>query len=455
MDSSSWEFLNQTNNSRDDSAEKDSAEKCKQNSTSSQDSEKSKHVDSGLDSTLSFTNKSDDKDSVYESEMGTLNTQQEEQNKSQLAKSQDKIKDYVIQQLSTDQWMFGRMVSQFNECTQHVSSSQILSTLSNIRQFINGMKNYLVRHGEGELHQIIKEERMKLNSDEFLNVDLILEEIMHTLILGPLTVHLRESLRKHLTETRPKSQIDPLDPSSKPKNMSASTLTAFRECFVQMRNSISPLDKLAHLLTALKVIINSPLSLSDAEEFCAQLAHIIQELKMSDWVGIDLELMWNLLPQSVLRGLSNGEATYYLTLMSSAANLIRIGPNNFTQLDTSASLKSSSSTTSSTMMLTVYVIPESGKNHLVSKNVPLRNDSAKAKEICALLTHMVGVSNPTDYGLYSIVDGEESQLGEDEQPLLILDQARLQGRQFCAFAFQRKDSQNAWPLQMGIDLSKS
>ena len=57
MDSSSWEFLNQTNNSRDDSAEKDSAEKCKQNSTSSQDSEKSKHVDSGLDSTLSFTNK--------------------------------------------------------------------------------------------------------------------------------------------------------------------------------------------------------------------------------------------------------------------------------------------------------------------------------------------------------------------------------------------------------------
>ena len=49
----------------------------------------------------------------------------------------------------------------------------------------------------------------------------------------------------------------------------------------------------------------------------------------------------------------------------------------------------------------------------------------------------------------------ESHLGEDEQPLLILDQARIQGRQFCAFAFQRKDSQNAWPLQMGIDLSKS
>ena len=48
-----------------------------------------------------------------------------------------------------------------------------------------------------------------------------------------------------------------LDPSCKPKNMSTSTMSAFRECFVQMRNSISPLDKLAHLLTALKVIVNS------------------------------------------------------------------------------------------------------------------------------------------------------------------------------------------------------
>ena len=61
---------------------------------------------------------------------------------------------------------------------------------------------------------------------------------------------------------RPQSTAKPkpdsiLDPSCKPKNMSATTMTAFRECFVQMRNSISPLDKLAHLLTALKVIVNS------------------------------------------------------------------------------------------------------------------------------------------------------------------------------------------------------
>ena len=104
---------------------------------------------------------------------GTLNTDQDDQNKSQLVKSQEKIKDYVTHQLATDQWMFGRMISQFNECTQKVNSNQILSTLSNIRQFMNGMKNYLVRHGEGELHQIIKDERMKV----FEYVYIILMEI--------------------------------------------------------------------------------------------------------------------------------------------------------------------------------------------------------------------------------------------------------------------------------------
>ena len=59
----------------------------------------------------------------------------------------------------------------------------------------------------------------------------------------------------------------------------------------------------------------------NAEKFCLLLAHVIKEQEMSDWIEIDLELLWNLLPQSVLRGLSNGEATYYLTLVSSAANI--------------------------------------------------------------------------------------------------------------------------------------
>ena len=116
---------------------------------------------SGVDSTLSYTNKSDDKDSLYESELGTLNTQTDE--KSQLVKSRERIKEYVSNQLIGEKWLFGKMITQFLECTSNVGTQHIFNTLRNIRQFMNGMKNYLVRHGEGDLHDIINEERTKVS----------------------------------------------------------------------------------------------------------------------------------------------------------------------------------------------------------------------------------------------------------------------------------------------------
>ena len=53
--------------------------------------------------------------------------------------------------------------------------------------------------------------------------------------------------------------------------------------------------------------------------------------------------------------------------------------------------------------MTVYV-PD--HNTLVSKNVPLRNDSGKVKEVESLLAHMLAVANPSDHALYSIIDGQ-------------------------------------------------
>ena len=160
MDSSSWEFLNQVNQLENtNNTTHCSDDKYKDNTANS---DKSKHVDSGLDSTLSYTNKSDDKDSLYESELGTLNTQTDLE-KSQLVKSRERIKDYVSNQLTAEKWLFGKMITQFLECTGNVATQHIFNTLRNIRQFMNGMKNYLVRHGEGDLHLIINEERTKVS----------------------------------------------------------------------------------------------------------------------------------------------------------------------------------------------------------------------------------------------------------------------------------------------------
>lgn len=55
--------------------------------------------------------------------------------------------------------------------------------IRNVRQFLNGMKNYLVKHGEGELHDLIEKERTRLNANEFLNIDAILEAVLHKIVL--------------------------------------------------------------------------------------------------------------------------------------------------------------------------------------------------------------------------------------------------------------------------------
>ena len=247
IDSSSWEFLN-------NAVAESNAEST---------AETSKQVDSGLDSTLSFTEtnkkktvsqqeeKSEDKDSVYESEMGTL----EQNTKSQLAETQQKIKNYIQSELTSDQWLFGKMVSQFLECTKQVHAQHILSTLRNVRQFMNGMKNYLIRHGEGDLHALISEERTKLNSDQFLNVDLLLEESMHALIIGPLTEYLRQSLQLH---TKPNVPNNPMETeSTESDKLNSRDQMAFEDCMRQIKDTLSPLDKLAHLLTGIKVVSNT------------------------------------------------------------------------------------------------------------------------------------------------------------------------------------------------------
>lgn len=64
--------------------------------------------------------------------------------------------------------------------------------MRNIRQFMNGMKNYLVKHGEKDFGNEVDKARAALKPDEFLNLDQILEGVMHQLVILPLREHLYE-----------------------------------------------------------------------------------------------------------------------------------------------------------------------------------------------------------------------------------------------------------------------
>lgn len=92
--------------------------------------------------------------------------------------------------------------------------------MRNMRQFMSGMKNYLVKHGEKGFDKEVERERAKvsfvatnkihwvyvflvlqLKSTEFLNLDAILEGVLHKLVVKPLKGHLQKLFVEHYTKT--------------------------------------------------------------------------------------------------------------------------------------------------------------------------------------------------------------------------------------------------------------
>lgn len=73
--------------------------------------------------------------------------------------------------------------------------------MRNIRQFMSGMKNYLVKNGEREFEKEIEKERLKLKANEFLNLDAILEGVMMKLVVRPLREHVYKLFVVHYGDT--------------------------------------------------------------------------------------------------------------------------------------------------------------------------------------------------------------------------------------------------------------
>ena len=52
--------------------------------------------------------------------------------------------------------------STYNTIEDSIPNSETFEVMKNVRQFISGVKNYLIKTGEGELHNIMQEERSKV-----------------------------------------------------------------------------------------------------------------------------------------------------------------------------------------------------------------------------------------------------------------------------------------------------
>lgn len=367
---------------------------------------------------------------------------------------------------------------------------------------MNGMKNYLIKHGEGEFITVVKQERARLKPNQFLNIDSILECALQKLIIKPLKHYIYEVLiRAHNGNgsLRILSHSIKLAQAKKPEEfgirpemlpLGSKPMGEIQQNLRRMQQSYSPIKKLEHLLRCIGVISgnfrekvksqaaasgNSKKSIPyqrslSGDDLLPMLVYIIVHCGLIS-VEIEVEYMLGLLHSSILNG---GDGSYYLNLWASALQVLKnMYSMNSSLSTTSASHHSSieyahgdlisnggggatpslnsisgiSSVAASSPEVLKILIPNELTSSIACKSVPVRRNMT-TREVCRMIAHTFRITNPEDYALYRIKDLEEHVLGDADLPQILKQELIRQGELTPMFAYKRVDAKFIWPNEL-------
>ncbi|XP_063591203.1 protein sprint-like isoform X1 [Penaeus indicus] len=373
------------------------------------------------------------------------------------------IKDYAIGLGSDTSTTFSRAVSNFITCTLESPERDPTVVTRNVRQFMSGMKNYLVTSGEKEFEAIVKKERSNLKATEFLNLDAILEDVLVRLVLRPLWDHINklfvetysangsiQLLATNMKYARSQHYVRlGIRPELSPPCGRA--LETIRGLLTRMQRVYAPREKLEYLLATISHIYqamyeNRDARVSgDADDLVPMIKWVLSQSGLVS-AEVEAEYMTLLLPNA-----SSGEASYYLQAFHSAIHALK----NFTPSPESSpgnSLDSVKQVDYAHQDLSVVsdegvmkiVIPDEKNGSIVTRTLPIRPGTT-TREVCKMMAHKLRVTNPQDYGLYKLVDGLESLLADNECPHKVKSDLTTHGFH-CTFAFKRIDAKIAWPF---------
>ncbi|XP_049841852.1 protein sprint isoform X2 [Schistocerca gregaria] len=365
------------------------------------------------------------------------------------------IRAYALHLAADRSTTFAQNVDNFIACTRESRETSPQVVMRNMRQFMSGMKNYLVKHGEREFEKEVEKERVKLRANEFLNLDAILEGVMQRLVVRPLRDHVyrlfvddygrRGEVRRlasaimsarscSLRELGVRAGVRP------PTAAGLATVTAHLS---RLQSRDLPLDKLAALLDAVASIFTSVKAANagrsvmlTADDFLPLLVWVLVQAGMVA-AEIEADLMWGLLQPSLL----SGEAGYYLTALSSAVHVLK----SFRRSPPSAAGCPQSGIAPEVELQSVLkvVVPDEVHGSIITKTLPVRPHMT-TREVCKIIAHKVRITNPQDYGLFKLVDGEETLLADSECPQDVRGNVTSAGKH-CMFAYKRIDAKIAWP----------
>ncbi|OTF70098.1 RAB GDP/GTP exchange factor-like protein [Euroglyphus maynei] len=374
---------------------------------------------------------------------------------------------------------------------------------------MNGMKNYLMKNGEGDFIKIVQNERSRLKPNQFLNIDSILEVSLQKLIIKPLKNFLYElfirshtmsgSLKILSTNIKLAQNKSPEELGIRPELLPIEPriMAEIQKNLRRLQQSYSPIKKLEHLLRCVAIIngnYKEKMSKSDdkktkynrafsGDDLLPMLVYLIVHCGVIS-AEIESEYMLGLIHPSIL----NGEGSYYLTVLSSAIqvlktmytadnsralediitlngtagvqsmfSIIRAQPSENLQRQmnsTTANGKSLGLTTPPLALPSIanmqaymkIMIPNELTSIITCKTVPVRHNMT-TKEVCRMIAHTFRITNPEDYALYRIKENglEEIQLLDNEYPQVIKSELMARNES-TMFAYKRCDAKFIWPI---------
>ncbi|CAF4842439.1 unnamed protein product [Pieris macdunnoughi] len=360
------------------------------------------------------------------------------------------LRAYALHLAQDKSTTFAQNVDNFIACTLDSKETCPQVMMRNMRQFMSGMKNYLVKHGEREFEKEVEKERLKLKPTEFLNIDAILEGVMHRLVVRPLRSKLYTLLASwHATDVRQlHAAIEraqhvtalQLGVKESTKVPSSAVLAVISKHFLKMQEADSPLDKLENLLAAISAMFNAIRGerAVGADDLLPVLAWCVSRCRLV-CAELEAELMAGLLPPALLAG----EGGYYLTaLFSAVAVLKRLAPEAGS--DSSASCRRGSECSNRETAAVVRVaLPDECRGWIRRVALPCR-PAARVRDLCRALAHAAAITNPQDYALFALHDGHETMLNENDCPQEVMSEKS--GQNFV-LAYKRIDAKIAWPQQ--------
>ncbi|KAL7306644.1 hypothetical protein TKK_0001323 [Trichogramma kaykai] len=364
------------------------------------------------------------------------------------------VRSYAFQLAADSTTTFSQNIENFIKCTREGKEESPHVVMRNMRQFMSGMKNYLVKHGEREFEKEVEKERLKLKANEFLNLDAILEDVMIRLVVRPLREHVYDLFVKHyaengslktLAENLRQAQNQSLhDLGASPKILppSAESLDNILKYFEKLQYVDSPLEKLDYLLDAIYAIHNAvkhanagrSVTLA-ADDLLPIVVWVLIQGKIFD-AEIEAEFMWGLIHQSLL----TGEGGYYLTTFSSAVQFLKtFKPSQ----GTTSSFSPGCGVPDCSCVLKVLV-PDELHGSLITRTLPAR-PNMNTRDVCRILAHQMRCTNPQDYGLFKLSFGEDTLLWDHQRPQDLTD---------CMLVYKRIDAKIAWPRATDVNQCK-